>query len=118
MQKAYGRVLDMKTLLRGWESVLAEKYTVDQLIWAMKKYALTGGDDFPSPKNLHDMINPPVTYAQYKAAQEVQARNGYPQFSYEATIIRDYHSQQDSAEYSAEEIIDKSENIRSLENRT
>lgn len=97
MQKAYGRKLDMKIILRGWQSLLEDKYTVDQVVRALKQYALER-DDFPSPSNIHQILKvkePRVTYAEYKAALESQRRNGdFSEFSYEASIIHDYNNQE------------------------
>lgn len=96
MQKAYGRKADAKLIMRGWQAMLSDKYNADQICYALKKYALEYGDDFPSPKNLNDILNPPkpkVTESQFIAAQKAQERNGYPQFSPEAYTIREYHQQ-------------------------
>lgn len=95
MQKAYGKTLDMKLVLRGWQTLLEDKYTIDQIIYALSEYALQR-DDFPSPANINSILNPEkpkITESQFIAAQKAQERNGYPRFSPEAYIIKEYESQ-------------------------
>jgi hypothetical protein len=99
MQKAYGKVMDMKLVLKGWEALLADKYTVNQVIFALKEYALKK-DDFPSPANINLILNPKkpkITQAEYIAAQKYQERNNYPQFSQQRDIIKEYEKQEGSA---------------------
>ncbi len=83
--------------MKGWEAILAPKYSGDQIVYALTKYALERGDDFPSPKNLHEILNPPkprITEAQFVEAQKWQERNGYPMFSDAKETIDDYKEQE------------------------
>lgn len=98
MQKAYGRKLDVKLLMRGWEMVLADKWNGPQICYALKEYAIKGGDDFPSPKNLADILvptEPKITEAQYVQACKAQERNNFPIFSEDLDIIHAYRKQND-----------------------
>lgn len=96
MQKAYGRDFDAKLVMQGWEAILSKKYSADQICYALEKYALEGGDDFPSPKNLNDILNPPeprITEAEYVAAQKYQERNNWPMMSDAQDTIDKYRKQ-------------------------
>lgn len=77
MQKAYGQKRDFIAIIEGWTLLLQHRFTVKQVITAAAKY-MTERDDFPSPANICEIINPPrpkVTYAQYKEAVEWMGRN-------------------------------------------
>ena len=96
MQKAYGKQIDLRALLKGWEFVLSKKYTVEQVIYALEKY-LEQKDDIPTPANLIAILNPEkpkITTAQYIAARDNQKRNGYPMYSSDSQIISDYETQE------------------------
>jgi len=98
MQKAYGREIDAKLVMQGWQLVLADKYNGDQICYALKQYALSGGDDFPSPKNLEDILNPEaprITTAEYVQACQTHERNHFPMYSAESRIIADYKKQRE-----------------------
>ena len=99
MQKAYGKTLDMKAILRGWQALLSDKYTVEQVIYALGVYCLER-DDFPSPANINKILNPDkpkITNSQYVAAQDYQKRNNYPQFSQQRDLIKEYEAQESDA---------------------
>jgi hypothetical protein len=77
MQKAYGRQLNAKLIMQGWEIKFAGKYSIEQLLYALDKYT-DKHDDFPSPANLIDILSPQepkVTESQFIAAQKWQERN-------------------------------------------
>lgn len=93
MQKAYGREIDLKMVLKGWEAILSDKFSGNQICYALKKYALEIGDDFPSPKNIHDILCPPkprISTAEFIHAKEQWALENYKPFSYYGQIVKDY----------------------------
>lgn len=97
MQKAYGRTLDPALVMQGWEAFLSDEFTADQICYALKKYALDVGDDFPTPKNLKAILcpeKPRITEAEFVAAQKWQERNGYPIFSEAKDVIDAYRAQE------------------------
>lgn len=99
MQKAYGRTLDTKLVMQGWEMTLADRYNSDQICYALKEYALRGGDDFPSPKNINDILNPEspkVSEAEYVNACKTWEINNYPIFSEELDVINAYKAQNET----------------------
>jgi hypothetical protein len=96
MQKSYGKQVDLKTMLRGWQFLLEDDYTVYQISSALKEY-MRQYSDIPAPADLIKILNPPeplVTYAEYKAALEAHAKEGYPMFGYYGQIINKYNQQQ------------------------
>ena len=96
MQKAYGRQMNAKIVMQGWEIKFAGRFTIEQLLFALDKYT-DEHDDFPSPSNLIAILDPKepeVTTAQYIAAQDWQKRNNYPSFSDAKDIIERYERQQ------------------------
>lgn len=98
MQKAYGRTLDIKLVMSGWEMILASKYNADQICYALKEYALTK-EDFPTPASINNILNPPkpeITQAEYVAAKDWQKRNDYPIFSEALDVIKAYEEQEKS----------------------
>lgn len=104
MQKAYGRELDMKIVMSGWEMLLADKYTADQICYALKEYALKN-NDFPTPAGIIEILNPPIpeiTRAEYIAALDWQKRNGYPMFSDALDTIEKYKKQEENKRKSYE----------------
>lgn len=97
IQKAYGRVLNAKLVMQGWEIILAEKYSAEQIVYALKQYALKYGDDFPTPKNLNEILDPSqprITEAAFVEAQKYQERNGWPMFSDAQETIDAYRAQE------------------------
>jgi hypothetical protein len=96
-QKAYGRNLNPELIMSAWEAVLSPYYNAEQICYALIKYAKEVGDDFPSPKNIDQILNPKpprITEAQYIEAQKWQERNGYPMFSEAKDTIDAYLKQQ------------------------
>lgn len=97
MQKAYGRTLDVKLVMSGWEMVLADKYNADQVCYALKEYAL-GKEDFPTPASINNILNPAkpkITQAEYVAAREWQKTNNrYDKFTDAYDIIKGFEKQE------------------------
>lgn len=95
IQNSYGKEIDAKTTLKAWEYVMSDEYAADQVVAAIHKH-VKQSNAFPTPADLIQIINPPqrkVTHAEYIAAQKYQEANGYPRFSPEAYLIREYEYQ-------------------------
>tara|TARA_R110000851_G_scaffold216457_1_gene369398 strand:- start:901 stop:1287 length:387 start_codon:yes stop_codon:yes gene_type:complete len=95
IQKMYGRKLDPDLLMTAWEAVLSKHYSVEQIIYALEKYALKH-DDFPSPANINNILNPeppPVTQAEFIAAQKTYEREGFNKFSDAKFLIDRYEAE-------------------------
>lgn len=96
MQKAYGREMDAKLVMRGWELKFAGRYSVEQILYALDLYS-DKHDDFPSPANIVSILEPEeprVTEAQFIEAQAWQKRNkNWDQYTQAAETIRDYRRQ-------------------------
>lgn len=96
MQKAYGKQINLKAMLKGWEMILAEKYNAEQICFALRKY-MERYSDIPAPADIIRMLEPEepqITYAEYKHAIEQHAKEGYPMFGYYGGIIDQYEGQQ------------------------
>ena len=96
MQKAYGRILDVKLVMSGWEMALSGLYTADQICYALKEYVLKKSD-FPTPADINNILNPPkprITEAEFVRAQKWQENNGYPIFSEALDVIKGYKEQE------------------------
>jgi len=98
MQKAYGRNLDMKIVLRGWEMVMADNYTGKQVVDALQVY-IKRNSDFPAPADLIKIIDPPkrkITFQEYYHACEQHKLEGYPQFGYYKQIMNEYTGEEEA----------------------
>jgi hypothetical protein len=96
MQKAYGRKLDPKLVMQGWQGLMADRFSGEQVCYALRKYATEVGDDFPSPKNLIDILNPEeprVTDTEYNQAVRYQERHNWPMMSEAQDVIDLYRKQ-------------------------
>lgn len=96
MQKVYGRKLDAKLIMQGWQIKFAGRFSVAQLLYALDKYT-DKHDDFPSPSNLIEILEPEepkITETQFIEAQNWQKRNDdYSEYSVAADTIRQYKMQ-------------------------
>lgn len=96
MQKAYGRTLDVKLVMSGWEMALSNLYSAEQVCFALQKYVLVKSD-FPAPSDINLILNPPkpeITQAEYIAAKDWQKRNGFPMFSDALDTIKAFEKQE------------------------
>lgn len=94
-QRQYGQSMDAKLVMQGWELKLSGRFTVDQILYALDKYT-DRRDDFPTPANLIQILEPEepkVSEAQFVEAQRWQERNGYPMFSDAKDTIERYKRQ-------------------------
>lgn len=98
MQKAFGRVMNPKLVMQGWEAILSPKYSADQICYALIKYALERGVDFPSPKNINEILDPPkprITDVEFVAAQKWQERNNnYSPYTDAHDVVQGYKAQE------------------------
>ena len=96
MQNHYGKKMDKKIVMRGWELKLAGRFTVDQIIHALDVYT-DHNDDFPTPADIIKILNPEkprITEAQFVQACKEQERNNFPKFSPAYMVIQEYHRQE------------------------
>lgn len=96
IQKSYGKEVDAIGMLRAWEFIMAEKYSGDAVVYALKEY-LKNRDDIPTPANLIAIIEPPkakITQAEFIYAQKQHEAEGFPMCGYYGGIIKEYLGQQ------------------------
>ena len=98
MQKQYGREIDAKLVMRGWEVKLAGRFSIDQILFALDRYT-DKRDDFPTPANLINILQPEepeITEAQFIEAQKWQERNrDYSKYSAASETIHLYKRQKE-----------------------
>ena len=97
MQKQYGKKMDAKVVMKGWEIKLAGKYTVDQVLYALDQYT-NQHDDFPTPANIIQILEPEkprITQAQYIQACKEYEAGGYNKYSDAGLLKRAYEKQED-----------------------
>lgn len=96
IQKNYGRVMDAKILMQGWEGKFANRYTVEQLLFALDQYT-DKKSDFPSPADIISILEPEepkISDAQFVSAQRWQERNNnYSEFTDAYALIKRYKEQ-------------------------
>ena len=117
MQKSYGRKIDAKLVMRGWQAILAPQYSGEQICYALVEYAKKS-DDFPTPANLIAILNPQepqVSEAEYIQACKMYEKNGYNQFSNEKDVIDRYKQQKNEKR---EEYKSASDEIQGIINQT
>jgi len=113
MQKSYGRTLDTKTVLRGWQMLLQNKYNAEQICYAVYRY-MKQKSDFPAPADLIKILTPQenkISAQEYWHAKDQWTKEGFPRFSYYAQIVKDYEAQQ-SAETESHRL--ENENLHKL----
>lgn len=94
-QTTFKEPLELEDRLAGWKFVLEEDYSVEQILWALKRF-MKLSPNMPVPADMVKILNPApprVTEAQYIQAQKWQERNGYPMFSDAKDIISTYEKQ-------------------------
>lgn len=109
-QRTFAEKLELQDRVRGWKFLLEENFSVDQVLGAMKKFMQTSGI-MPMPADIVAILRPAsprITEAQYVQACKAQERNGFPAFSYEDAIIREYRKQneEDFVQQNREQIPD------------
>ena len=95
MQKQYGRSIDPKLVMRGWQVKMAHRFSVDQILFALDVYTETHSD-LPAPSDIIQILNPEppqISDAEYVQAQRWQEANGYPIFSEAKDTIEKYRAQ-------------------------
>ena len=77
MQKQYGKQLNAKLLMQGWEIKFGGRFSIEQLLYALNIYT-DKHSDFPAPSDLIAILEPEppkVTESEFIAAQKWQERN-------------------------------------------
>ncbi len=110
IQKTYGKEIDIKGTLQAWEYVMGE-YPAAAVLSAMQAY-MRKSSDMPTPADLIALISPPkpkITQAEFIHAKEQWKLEGYPSYSYYATVVKDY--EKESAEDRAPRIATEDKNL-------
>jgi hypothetical protein len=94
-QKAYGKEINLQSILNYFRLKLEGKFNVEQVIHALDVYT-DEHNDIPSPADVIKILSPKehrVTATEYAYALEAQRRNGYPMFSADQVVIAKYKEQ-------------------------
>jgi len=94
-QTTYKEPLDLDDRVAGWKFVLEEDYTVEQVLYGIKKY-MKANTAMPVPADIYTILNPAeprVTEAEYVNACKEHASGGYQAFSAASMVIADYKKQ-------------------------
>jgi hypothetical protein len=99
VQNNYGQAQDVEFLVEGYQHFLQDKYTVPQIICAIRKCVLKKST-VPTPHEIAEVIDPPapkVTYSEYMHAVKMRERDyaGFERGGY-SQVINDYHNQKDA----------------------
>lgn len=96
MQKQYGRNMDEKIIMQGWEIKLSKRFTIEQIIFAVDKYT-DRNDDFPTPSDIINILDPEpaeISRAEYIEAKKWLERNNYNEFSEQHEIVKNFEKQE------------------------
>ena len=94
--KTYGKEYSINDTFAYYQFKLEKRFTAAQVLYAIEKYTDLK-NDVPAAADIIAILEPApprITQAEFIAAQKGQERNGYPQFSSDAYLIRDYQTQQ------------------------
>lgn len=94
-QKAFGKEVSVKDIFEYYKFKLEGRFYAKPILVAIQTYTDTH-DDIPTPANIINILTPQprkITTAEYVAAQRLQEASGYPRFSPEAYLIREYEAQ-------------------------
>lgn len=95
MQNAYGRKVNAKLVMKGWENNLSSEYTGFQVAYAVNEYSKKH-EDYPTPKGIRDILNPQepeISDVEYLQACKEYERNNFNEFSNAYDIIQKYKNQ-------------------------
>lgn len=95
-QNTYKEPLDLKDRVTGWQFVLEEDFTMDQVLFGIKKH-MKCSPNMPVPANIIQILNPEpprITEAQFVEAQKWQERNNWPMMSDAQDTIDIYRAQE------------------------
>lgn len=94
-QKTYSQPLDIEGRILGWKFILEDKYPMETVLSALKRY-MTEKSDMPVPADIEAILNPPkpkISQAEFIHAKDQWAKEGYPSYSYYAMIVKDYEKE-------------------------
>jgi hypothetical protein len=95
-QKAYGKEVNLQSILDYFVMKFEGRHTVKEVIYAIGKYTDIK-NDIPTPADILIILNPKppeITQTEYIAAGKWQEQNGFPIFSAALDIIEAYEKQQ------------------------
>ncbi len=91
----YGKGVDMKVILKKYALFFEGKYTVDQIIRAIHTHCLQS-NVIPKVSHLEQILNPEtprISSTEFIHAKDQWAKEGYPEFSYYAGIVKQYEKE-------------------------
>jgi len=94
-QTTYKEPLDLHDRVQGWKFVLEEDFSVDQVMFGLKKFMKTN-TNMPVPADIANALgaaNTEITITQFKHAQEQWKISGYSTFSDHLDVIKAYEKQ-------------------------
>ena len=93
----YKEPLDLADRVHGWRLVHDGDYTMDQILYGIKKH-MKHNIDMVVPAHVTEILSPEtprITEAEFVAAQKYQERNNWPMMSDAQDIIDKYRKQND-----------------------
>ena len=94
-QKTYGKDYSIIDTFAYFQFKLESKYSVEQVIYALDSYTDTK-NDIPNPADIISILSPVkprIRESEYIQACKTQERNGFPMYSYESVLIKEYKEQ-------------------------
>lgn len=95
LQKLYGKKIDPKLCMQGWQAKFEHRFTAEQIYYAVDKYS-DERDDFPSPANIVAILEPvipEITATEYLAAKKVWENRGLPMHCEQRDTVKAYEEQ-------------------------
>lgn len=99
VNNAYADNREMKARLQGWEAIMADEVSGYEVAEAVIKFAKKQ-DNIPTPSCLLKIINPvkqKISQSEFIHAKEQWRVEGYPAYSYYASIVKDFEKQEQSS---------------------
>ncbi len=112
-QTTYKEPLDLEDRLSGWRFILEEDFSMEQVLYGIKQF-MKSNADMPVPAHITNVLSPEapkITTAEYVQACQKQERNGYPAYSTESQLMKDYVKQREEGRESHEIECDKVKQI-------
>lgn len=92
---SYGQPLNLKSRIGLWKMTLQDHYPMDSVLKAIQSHCRVS-TDMVVPAHVEALLNPPaakITQAEFIHAKEQWKLEGYPSYSYYATVVKDYEKE-------------------------
>lgn len=111
----YGQPLNLKSRMALWRAILEQKrgYSMSLVLNAIIEYC-DKNKTMPAPSDIVAILSPErpkISHAEFIHANEQWAKEGYPTYSANAQVVRDYREQENEGREKPFEIAD---NIKQL----